>query len=47
LAAAGIRYVVDIPPDFSLGHKRAATFVACVKEAQIDIDREAIQARTG
>jgi hypothetical protein len=45
LAAAGIRDVVDIPPDFSLGHQRAATFVACVKEAQIDIEREAIQAR--
>jgi hypothetical protein len=45
LEAAGIRDVVNIPPDFSLGHKRAAAFVACVKEAQIDIEREAIQAR--
>jgi hypothetical protein len=45
LEAAGIRYVTDIPPDFSLGHKRANAFVARVKEAQIEIEREAIQAR--
>jgi hypothetical protein len=44
LEVAGIRYVSDIPPDFPLGHKRAAAFVACVRESQIEIDREAIQA---
>ena len=45
LEGAGIRYVADIPPDFSLGDKRASGFVARVKEAQIDIERAAIQAK--
>jgi hypothetical protein len=45
LEAAGIRYVSDIPPDFPLGHKRASAFVARVREAQIEIEREAIQAK--
>lgn len=44
LEAADIRYVTDIPPDFPLGHKRATAFVTRVREAQIEIDREAIQA---
>ena len=44
LEADGIQYVRDVPAGFSLGDKRAATFVETIQKQHIAIDGDAIQA---
>ncbi len=43
LAAAGIRYIRDIPPDFALADKRAAAFVQQLTRQEMTIDCDAIR----